>query len=173
VHIKLNDAGSVFPAGHRVRLALSTAYWPIIWPIPEKATLEIFEGRLDLPLRPPSALDAGLRPLPGPESAPPEKPVMIRRGDMRVERIDRLGLELGTKGKSHFHVEENDPLSAVVELGRTLTMSRDAWHVDVETWMRLSCTRDAFRLQGSLSAREGASEVCHREWDRSIPRDFM
>ena len=32
VRIQLNDAGSVFPAGHRVRLALSTAYWPMIWP---------------------------------------------------------------------------------------------------------------------------------------------
>ncbi len=41
VRIQLNDAGSVFPAGHRVRLALSTAYWPMIWPAPEKATLMI------------------------------------------------------------------------------------------------------------------------------------
>ena len=173
VRIKLNDAGSVFPAGHKVRLALSTAYWPIIWPSPEKATLQIFEGRLDLPLRPPSALDAGLPALPGPESAPPEKPVMIRCGDMRIERIDRLGLELGSEWKSRFLIEEDDPLSAVVELGRTLTMSRDAWQVRIETSMRLSCTRDAFRLEGSLRAREGASEVCHREWDRAIPRDFM
>jgi len=39
--------------------------------------------------------------------------------------------------------------------------------------MRLSCTRDAFRLEGSLCAREGTSEVCHREWDRTIQRDFM
>jgi predicted acyl esterase len=173
VSIKLNDAGSVFPAGHKVRLALSSAYWPIIWPSPEKATLQIFEGSLDLPLRPPSALDAELPTLPGPESAPPEKPTMIRRGDMRIERIDRLDLELGTKVESHFHLEENDPLSAVAELRRTLTMSRGAWQVRIETSMRLSCTRDAFRLEGSLRACEGASEVCHREWDRSIPRDFM
>jgi predicted acyl esterase len=173
VRIKLNDAGSVFPAGHKVRLALSTAYWPIIWPSPEKAKLQIFEGRLDLPLRPPSALDAGLPPLPGPESAPPEKPTMLRRGDIRVERIDRLDLELGTGGKSRFHIEEDDPLSAEVELGKTLTMSRGAWQVRIETSMRLSCTRDAFRLEGSLRAREGTNEVCHREWDRAIPRDFM
>ncbi|HEX4571658.1 MAG TPA: CocE/NonD family hydrolase, partial [Dongiaceae bacterium] len=173
VSIKLNDAGSVFPAGHKVRLALSSAYWPIIWPSPEKATLQIFEGSLDLPLRPPSALDGKLPTLPGPESGPPEKPTMIRRGDMRIERIDRLDLELGTKVESHFHLEEDDPLSAVVELGRTLTMSRGAWQVRIETSMRLSCTRNAFRLEGSLRAREGASEVCHREWDRSIPRDFM
>src|SRR5438105_3021340 len=28
VRIQLNDAGSVLPAGHRVRRALSTTYWP-------------------------------------------------------------------------------------------------------------------------------------------------
>jgi hypothetical protein len=99
VRIQLNDAGSVFPAGHRVRLAISTAYWPMIWPCPEKATLLISGGALDLPVRPPSAADALLSPLPGPESAPPEKPTMLRRGDMRVERHrpDRPGI--GRKGQ--------------------------------------------------------------------------
>jgi hypothetical protein len=52
-------------------------------------------------------------------------------------------------------------------------MSRDAWQVRIETQMRLSCTRDAFLLQGSLRACEGANEVCRREWDRSIARDFI
>src|SRR5262249_21780201 len=47
VRIQLNDAGSVFPTGHRVRLALSTAYWPMIWPAPERATLLISGGTLD------------------------------------------------------------------------------------------------------------------------------
>ena len=173
VRIQLNDAGSVFPAGHRLRLALSTAYWPMIWPSPEKATLLILRGTLDLPVRPPQAADALLSPLPGPESAPPEEPTIIRRGDVRIERIDRIGLELGTESKSQFHVEEDDPLSAVAELRRTETMSRDAWQIRIETWMRLSCTRDVFLLQGSLRAWEGADEVCRREWDRALPRDFL
>src|SRR5262245_52689209 len=173
VRIKLNDAGSVFPAGHRIRLALSTAYWPMIWPAPEKATLLISGGTLELPVRPPQATDALLKPLPGPESAPPEKPTIIRRSDLRIERIDRLGLELGTHDDSKLHVEEDDPLSAVNDLRRTWTMSRDAWQIRIETQMRLSCTGEIFLLQASLRAWEGANEVCRREWDRAIPRDFL
>jgi predicted acyl esterase len=173
VRIKLNDAGSIFPAGHRVRFALSTAYWPMIWPSPEQATLLIFGGTLDLPLRPAQAVDARLSPLSGPESASPEKPTRLHRGDMHIERIDRIGLELGGQYRSSFHVEEDDPLSAVVELGQIQTMARDAWQIRIETYMRLSCTRDSFLLQGGLRAWEGAREVCHREWDRSIPRDFI
>jgi predicted acyl esterase len=173
VRIRLNDAGSVFPAGHKVRIALSTAYWPMIWPSPEQATLLILGGTLDLPLRPPRATDARLPPFPEPEWALPEKPTVTRRGDLRIERIDRIGLELGSEGKSRFHIEEDDPLSATAELRRTQTMSRDAWQIRIETEMRLSCTRDAFLLRGGLRAWEGAKEVCHREWDCSIPRDFM
>ena len=173
VRIQLNDAGSVFPAGHRVRLAVSTAYWPMIWPPPEKATLLIFAGTLDLPLRLPQGTDARLSPFPEPESAPPEKPTVMRRGDVRIERIDRIGLELGTQSKSQFHVEEDDPLSAVAELRWNQTMSREAWQIRIETQLRLSSTRNAFLLQGGLRAWEGANEVCRREWSRSIPRDFL
>jgi uncharacterized protein len=173
VRIQLNDVGAVIPAGHRVRLALSTAYWPMIWPSLEKATLSIFAGTLDLPLRAAQATDALLAPLPGPESAPPERPTLSRRGEMRIERIERIGLELGTASKSQYHIEPDDPLSAIAELRRTQTMARESWQIRIETRTRLACTRDAFLLQGTLRAFEGAMEVCHREWDRAIPRDFL
>jgi hypothetical protein len=173
VRLKLNDAGAVIPAGHKVRLALSTAYWPMIWPSPEPATLSIFAGTLDLPVRVAQATDALLSPLPRPESAPPERPTLSHRDHMRIERIDRIGLELGTASTSQYHVEPDDPLSAVADLQRTQTMSREAWQIRIETRMRLACTRDAFLLQATLHALQGTTEVCHRHWDCSIPRDFL
>ena len=170
IRIQLNDAGVVFPAGHRIRLAFSTTYWPMIWPAPEAATLTIFGGTLDLPMRPPQEADATLPPLPGPETATPERPTVIRPG---LVRIDRLGLEVATEGKFAFDITDDDPLSATAEMQRTETIQRDAWEVRIETRMRLACTRDAFLLRASLRAWEGTSEVCHREWDRSIPRDLV
>jgi hypothetical protein len=92
---------------------------------------------------------------------------------MHIEHIDRIGLELGTEYESRFHVEEDDPLSAVAELRQTQTMSREAWQVRIETQMRLSSRRNAFLLHGSLRTWEGVNEICHREWDRSTPRDFI
>jgi hypothetical protein len=91
---------------------------------------------------------------------------------MRIERIDRIGLELGTQWETQYHVEDDDPLSAVAELRNVQTMSRDEWQIRVETQMRMSATADAFLLQASLRAFAGANEVCRRDWDRSIPRDF-
>jgi putative CocE/NonD family hydrolase len=173
VRVQLNDAGAVFPVGHKIRLALSTAYWPMIWPAPVKATLTILGGMLDLPVRAPQAADALLPPLPAPESAPPEKPTILRRGTMRIERIERLGLELGTERQATFHIEEDDPLSAVAELRRTETIARGAWRIRIETLTRLSCTQDTYLLRATLRAQEGTNEACHRQWDCAIPRDFM
>jgi predicted acyl esterase len=170
VRIQLNDIGAAIPAGHRIRLALSTSYWPMIWPAPEKATLTIFAGTLDLPARPAQPEDESLPSLPEPETATPERATPLRPG---VGRIDRLGLEHSYEGKYAFDMKDDDPLSAAAEMRKTETKRRGAWQVRIETQMRLSCTRDAFRLSASLRAWDGDSEVCRREWDRSIPRDLV
>jgi putative CocE/NonD family hydrolase len=46
VRVQLNDCGHAFAPGHRVRLAVSTCYWPIVWPAPTAATLTITAGCL-------------------------------------------------------------------------------------------------------------------------------
>jgi hypothetical protein len=111
--------------------------------------------------------------LPEPETASPEKPTIIHRDGVRVEHIERLGLDLGTQYKSEYRVEDNDPLSAVAELRNTQTVSRNEWQIRIDTQLRLSATSNAFVLQASLRAWEGTNEICHREWDRAIPRDFL
>jgi len=173
VRLRLNDAGAAFPAGHRIRLALSTAYWPMIWPSPEMATVFVFSGTLDLPVRAPKAADARLASFLEPETSPPEKPTITRREKIRIERIERLGLELGTQGKTQYLVDDNDPLSAAADLSRTLTMSRDTWQIRIETQLRLSSTREDFLVYGRLHTLEEANQVCRREWRSSIPRDCL
>jgi len=169
VRIQLNDTGSVFPAGHRIRLALSTTYWPIMWPAPEIATVTVFGGTLDLPVRPPNPADARLSSLPEPETAAPEPTTVLRP---RVVRIDRIGLELGTEGSFAFQIEEDDPLTAVAEMRQMQTISRGEWRTRIETQIRLSCTRAAFVLRATLRAWDGDVEICHREWDHDVPRDL-
>lgn len=170
VCLKLNDAGSVFPAGHRIRLAISTNYWPMIWPGTGNPTVTVFGGTVDLPIRPASASDRLLPALPPPATATPEPITQLAQG---LVRIDRLGLELGTEGEFRAHIEPGDPLSAAIEMRQLQTVSRDSWQTRFETWTRLSCTHDAFRLQATLCAWEGDMEVCRRTWDASVPRDCL
>jgi predicted acyl esterase len=170
VRIQLNDAGAAFPPGHRIRLAISTNYWPMIWPSPERAAVTVFGGALELPVRTPTAADDRLTPMPKPETAPPEPTTTVRPG---VIRIDRLGLELGAEASFRFHVEDDNPLSAVAEMHQTQTIAREGWQLRVVTQTRLSCTRDAFLIHASMRAWEGDAEVCRRAWDRSVPRDLV
>ena len=59
---------------------------------------------------------------------------------------DTLGYKLDTEGKYHLDVKDDDPTSAVAEItGRD--QARGDWQVRFDVWMRLSCTRDRFRLQ--------------------------
>ncbi len=62
VRIRMNECGQRIGAGNRLRLAISTAYWPIVWPSPEPVTLTITAGAstLELPVRPPRSEDDGL-----------------------------------------------------------------------------------------------------------------
>ncbi len=169
VQVKLNDAGASFPAGHRVRLALSTTYWPMVWPAPEPATVTILGGTLELPVRPMLPVDP-VQPMLAPESAPIEKARQVRPG---VMRFDSIGLDVGTTWKFESDLQGDDPLSATAAMQRTMTIARADWKVRVETSMRMSCTREAFRLEASMRAFDGDQEVSHRTWDRSIKRDLV
>jgi putative CocE/NonD family hydrolase len=170
IRIQLNDAGSVFPSGHRIRMALSTVYWPMIWPSPERATVTVFGGAFDLPVRQPDGADALLPAMPPAETAAPEPTSVPRPG---VVRIDRIGLEVGGEASFKSHIDVNDPLSAVLEMRQTQTISRDTWCTRIDTETRLSCTRDTLILRATMRAWDGDTEVCHRTWDREIPRDFV
>ncbi|OON78496.1 CocE/NonD family hydrolase [Streptomyces tsukubensis] len=56
IEFQLNGVGHSFPPGHRIRLAVSSAYWPWIWPQPGSEagfTLDPAGSSLELPVRTP------------------------------------------------------------------------------------------------------------------------
>ena len=118
VRIQLNDAGSVFPAGHKVRLALSTAYWPMIWPSPETATAADFGWHARSAATPAQAADAQLSPLPGRS----RRHRRTRRSFVAMvcgsSASTASVLKLGTRRVSPGFTSRGRPLSAV---GRTAT----------------------------------------------------
>jgi predicted acyl esterase len=203
VKIGMNAIAHRFPAGHLVRLAISTAYWPMVWPSPEVVTLELDTGGccLDLPLRPPDPGDALL-----PAFAPVEaagssstkthlspagfnrsierdligKDVVYRMiseggdfGTAKMMRIEDIGLDLGHHVEHHFRIDERDPLSASTEIIERLRMRRDQWDIRVNARTRLTATREHFILQAWLDAYEGDHEVFTREWEEKIERDLV
>ena len=197
IRLQLNDAGHRFAAGHRIRIALSTAYWPIAWPAPERATLTVVAGEstLTLPVRPESADDAELRPFEGPEGATPlDATVHVPPGyewtverDMisgRVTQRQRFdegritynehdGWTVASTHDERLSVHPDDPLSASLEITWTEHFSRGEWEVSSITRTEMTCSRTHFHVEASLEAREGDEVVHAQRWRRDIPRDLV
>ncbi len=196
VRIQLNDAGYRFAPGHRIRLALSTTYWPIVWPSPERVELAIIAGpsTLTLPVRPPRAADAGLPAFAPPAMSPPEARTMVRpasreRSVMRDNqtgettylmadndgraRIEAIGLEVSSTKWHQFRIQDDDPLSAVADTRWTKEMGRGTWQVSTRTRIVMTATATEFRLTAELDAWEGDERIYARNWDEVIPRDLV
>ena len=82
IRVRLNEIAHVFGRGNRIRLALSTCYWPMAWPMPEAVTLSLFTGAsaLELPVRSASPADGELAAFGAPESAPKLRVTSLAEG---------------------------------------------------------------------------------------------
>ena len=200
VRMKLNDLAHAFPRGHRIRLALSTSYWPIAWPSPRPVILGVRTGgsRITLPVRPPRAEDEQLREFAAPVSAPGSQHKKLLRLPLRrtieidlasnemvytlksdggefagasLARIEAINLDLGYTLLKRYRILENDPLSAQTEFVQTALMRRKDWEVRINCRTRMVATQEVFQFSGDLEAFEGDAEVRHLQWTRSIARD--
>src|SRR5262249_47367227 len=152
----LNHVAHRFAAGSRLRLALSTAYWPIAWPAPDAAevTVHLGSSRLELPVRPPDPTDEVLPSFGEPEGAPPpayeeRRPARAERGVVRdgaetVHTIVSEGgafhaggpgwlraidLELSEWSRRCYRIRDDDPLSARAEVEHQVTLQRAGWTI--------------------------------------------
>jgi putative CocE/NonD family hydrolase len=203
VRVPLNAIAHRFAAGSVMRLALSSAYWPMVWPAPEPATLTILsEGtRLTLPVRPPNPADTALQPFEPPEAAsptsaqvplqPPHLTRTIERdlvnhqvlyrmvsegGDLEsgsIARIEAIDLDLGHSVERTFSIRDNDPLSARAEMSEHLMLRRGDWRVSVQARTEMTATAEQFLVKAQLRALLGDREILCRDWDERIPRDLV
>jgi uncharacterized protein len=194
VAVVLNDIAQAFPAGHRIRLALATAHWPIAWPSPELATLTLSSGTLLLPVRVPSPADDRLAPFPGPEEAAGEPNTVTKlagrnrtitedptTGEVTVtvhrERasyhLPEIDLSFASDSEEHYRVREGDPAATSADTRATWWLTRGVWKIRTETATSVSCTVQTFEIEASLDAFEGDERVASRTWKRSIPRRLV
>ncbi len=202
VRIQLNDIAHAFPAGSRIRLSLSTSYWPIAWPAPSPVILSIrtATSSLDLPVRTPRAEDERLRPFAPPEAAPgtthkklihlpmrktiqmdltTNEMVFTVRSDggefdgASLARITEIDLDLGYTLFKRYRILETDSLSAQTEFVQTAVLKRREWSVRLECRTRLTTTKEAFQFSGEVEAYEGDGLVARKDWAEAIPRALV
>jgi uncharacterized protein len=196
VRVRMNEVAHHFPAGHRLRLQISTSYWPVAWPPPHPVRLTIHpaRSRLWLPVR--QARDARTRaPAFGPPvgASPPAQTVleprdyrwtvtrdMITRestlatvkdeGTFRLEDID---LELHSRTDERYTYVDGDYRSPSGEVEAIRRFVRGDWRITTRTRTVLTCTPETFVLHAELDAYEDERRVFTKLWDRTIPRRLL
>jgi hypothetical protein len=197
VQVKLCDIAHSFPAGHRLRIAVSTTYWTIAWPSPEPVSLTLYggESQVQLPVRPPNAeLDDSLDPFSPAEAVEQKAHVALRAPQpfFRTEfdsltgetrsigrrdrgRIHHLDIDLleDVGGHQVQSIFEGDPQSASTEAEHNHRFMRGDWDVRTSIRSHLTATGDDFLLRASVDAYEGETRVFSRSWNVRVPRDHQ
>ncbi|MEM7122896.1 MAG: CocE/NonD family hydrolase [Pseudomonadota bacterium] len=193
VTVQLNDIGHVFRPGHRIRVAISTTYWPMVWPSPEPVTLSLAAGTsaLVLPVR---GTDTDVTAFPAPQMAPLVETRVIEdgAGTRTVERnlatAEQLVRVVEDGGVWYLApvdvtcadgvtweacIQDDDPLSAQITYRWHNGRRRDGTDYDVETRsaMTIHATAKDFVFAADIDAFDGGRRIFSRRWDETIPRD--
>ncbi|MFE9249908.1 CocE/NonD family hydrolase [Streptomyces sp. NPDC007088] len=197
VEFELNGIGHAFRPGHRVRLSVSSAYWPWIWPQPGSEagfTLDPEGSSLELPVR--AATRDGVAFEAPEQSAPldvvypatldeeprPERLVVrdVAAGTWRLEvdpryggtRVYPDGLEFTEDARETYTITDGDPLSARTRSDWTIRLRRPdrEWDVSVRTRSEIRCEADDFLTTDEVVCEDTEGIVFHRTWERRIPR---
>ena len=202
VEVQLTGTAYAFPAGHRMRLALSNAYWPIIWPSPASTTLTLFTGasQLLLPVRQLEPAQSVPSALPAPVCAPPSAVTILRKG--RIERtvtldqltqevshrlyvdggvfgdwgkfrLDAIGMDMGHVYERIYSIKPDDPNSARAMMTQSYEMGRGEWQIKIDAGATMTSTAASFEIAAWIEAFESGAPVCRREWKSSIPRNKL
>ncbi|MDE0308587.1 MAG: CocE/NonD family hydrolase [Acidiferrobacterales bacterium] len=195
--IQMNEIAHKFAAGSKIRLSLTTAYWPVVWPSPVKSELALLVPActLTVPFRPRQEIDNGLAEFAEPEAAPAlNKTVLsepgseftvtenIQTGDVTLRKWfdegiivydDYPGWTVASTHEEFFSIHPDDPCSAKCDITWTEKFSRGNWEVSTRTNTMVTSTPSHFHLQARLEAWEGDELAYEQTWNQQFERKFV
>ncbi|MDW3207939.1 MAG: CocE/NonD family hydrolase [Alphaproteobacteria bacterium] len=187
VAIDLDQCAYRLPEGHRLRLALSSSYWPFVWPEATPVHLAVTDAQVTLPVRSGPEIPWNAPP---PESARPRRRRILRPGEETKEwtkdaqgrsvltiasdegEIEDLenGLIATCTLKEVWTLDESDPSSAHVRIDWTRGMARGDWSVRTETSTEMQATATGYEASYRLEAFEGEDRVFVQKFNATVPR---
>lgn len=197
VAVQLNGMAQSLPAGHRLRLSVSTSYWPVVWPPPEPVRLTVYpeQSHLSLPVR--TLAEGNGQPVPRfgePEGAEPIATTQVVPGrqdwhvsrnmvdlsgaldvvkDLGVVEFDDIDLRVTRRAHERYSYTHRDFNSVRGETRWVMGFEREDWRVRTTTRTILTSTPTDFHLHAELDAYEDGERVFSRTWTTDIPRDHL
>lgn len=193
IEMDLDAMGYRFAPGHRIRLSLSTAYWPTMLPPPYDATLAIDTASITLSMPKLGAADRiEMKEPDNPDPLPDyieHLPSASRRSVTRelltgrtVYRIHEdtgrhehpdTGLATRQIREEEWSISQGDPLSMAGEANWVCDMFREGWHVRTVANTKMTCTAENWVISAEVRAFDGEEQVFEKLFEKVVPRDMM
>ena len=192
IRLTLDQMAYRLAKGHRLRLALSTTYWPFVWPAAKPARLRLDAGSLTLPVHPGAQKDEWQ--FEKAETAAPWRHRVLRQGsasrrieedvlsgirtmtietaEPKVENLDH-GLITAESLSEKWTIHPDDPLSARVEIVWEQELSRGDWSVRTVAKSEMYAEMSDLYMNATLEAYEGTTKVFSKEFNESVARQFL
>jgi putative CocE/NonD family hydrolase len=193
IQLVLDACGYRFGPGHRIRLSLSTAYWPTILPPPADPGLKIDIASLGLDLPrlgehdlfemkepdDPDPLPAYIEHAPAESKRSVTRDLSANRSDYRIyedtghyEHPD-TGLATRQIREEVWSIQPDDPLSMTGDCTWISDMRRPGWFLRTVSTSRISCTAEDWLISASVTTYEGEDQIFEKTFEKAIPRDLM
>ena len=192
VKVALDHIAYRLPDGHHLRVAISTNYWPMLWPMPEPAILILTGGALALPVRQTQATADEVTFLPSEAAKPLETRGIRPEAHVRRTEIDqRTGVVsliieddfgeyqnlghggiAGSVARERWDIHPDDPLSARGQAHWTEVTERDGHRLRTEAMCSMRSDAEAFYLAARIEAWEDDALISARDLEDRVPRDF-
>ena len=194
VRVRLNDTGYTVAPGHRLRLGVSTSYWPIAWPTPTKAdiVLDAAASHIELPVLETDGHVDDIAPFEAPRTPPPLKMTTlepshqertithdVESGDITFHlikdggcvRLHHNNIEMASSTTERYTIRDDDPCSAKAAYTCEYKVGRGDWQTRTSGKLTMTCDSNTFFVIAELDAYEGDKRIFSRNWDLAIPRD--
>ena len=190
IELNLDHIAYRVPKGHRLRVAISSAYWPLIWPSPETAELHLSGGKITIPTRAPGYSDECSFAPPDAETPRPittlREPLNARRvetdmnsgtthliieDDFGLNHDEMHGLTTGSTAIEKWSIHPDDPLSARGECRWTQEQQRDTSILRTETGCKMWSDSTKFFVHACINAYENRELVFSKTVEDAIPRN--
>lgn len=180
------------PAGHQLRISLSTSYWPFVWPSPKQTSLSLSAGTLTLPIKTgtqqqtvhfPSAESSATwqtetqRPASSTRDVTLDEEtgehLTIINNDFGEVKDLHHGLISGGAVGERWSIKANDPLSAKTAIIWEQTGGRNDWRWKTVIHFDTRCDEQHFYVTAKLSAFNNDELIFERSYSDTIQREFI
>ena len=199
VRIAMRATAHRFAAGHRIRLAVASSMWPVVWPSPERAVYALHLGgsaggaaRLVLPVLPADheaavvppfkTTPAGLRDIGSYRGEPPtwqvtedviEGSVTVRTSEFGEATLPDGRTTLYTGEALEMTARDDDPAHARMHNEVVYRLREEGSEIRIEANGTIRTTATDFHMNVGLRVTLGGAPFFERGWLETIPRRLV